>query len=69
MLSFAAGSALAGYLGTRALPTVNTAGLPRRPDRLPLGMDVNIVLFTIVLSLVTGILFGSIPAPSRRAPT
>jgi putative ABC transport system permease protein len=65
MLSLAGGAfgLLAGYLGMRALLTVNTAGLPRLDQAGSLlGMDSNIVLFTVVLSIVTGILFGLIPA-------
>ena len=65
MLSFAGGvlGLVAGYLGMRALLTVNTAGLPRLGQTGSLlGMDGNVVLFTVVLAIVTGILFGSIPA-------
>ncbi len=65
MLSFAGGALglVAGYLGMRALLTVNTAGLPRLGQTGSLlGMDSNIVLFTAALSIVTGVLFGSIPA-------
>jgi predicted permease len=65
MLSFAGGALglLAGYVGMRVLMTVNTAGLPRLgPEGSLLGMDWRIVLFTVALSIVTGILFGLIPA-------
>jgi predicted permease len=65
MLSFAGGALglLAGYLGMRALLTVNTAGLPRLgAGGSLLGMDWRVVAFTVVLSIVTGILFGLIPA-------
>jgi predicted permease len=65
MLSFAGGAfgLLAGYLGMRALLTVNTAGLPRLGlGGSLLGMDWRVVAFTVVLSIVTGILFGLIPA-------
>jgi predicted permease len=65
MLSLAGGALglLAGYLGMRALLTVNTAGLPRLGQAGSLlGMDWNIVLFTLALAVVTGILFGLIPA-------
>ena len=65
MLSFAGGALglLAGYLGMRWLMTVSTAGLPRLGQAGSLlGMDWRVVLFTVVLSIVTGILFGLIPA-------
>jgi putative ABC transport system permease protein len=54
---------VAGFVGMRALLTVNTASLPRLGQAGSLlGMDWNTVLFTVVLSIVTGILFGLIPA-------
>ena len=65
MLSFAGGALglVAGYLGMRALLTVNTAGLPRLGQTGSLlGMDANVVLFTVALAIVTGIVFGLIPA-------
>jgi putative ABC transport system permease protein len=65
MLSFAGGALglIAGYAGMRWLLTVNTAGLPRLgQEGSLLGMDWRIVAFTVVLSIVTGILFGLIPA-------
>ena len=58
-----------GFLGIRALLSVNTAGLPRLGDEGSLmGMDWHIVSFTVALSLITGILFGLVPAlvTSRR---
>ena len=70
MLSFAGGALglVAGYVGMRALLTVNTAGLPRLGQAGSLlGMDWNIVLFTVVLSIVTGILFGLDPGARRVA--
>ena len=52
-----------GFLGIRALLSVNTAGLPRLGDEGSLmGMDWRIVSFTVALSLITGILFGLVPA-------
>jgi putative ABC transport system permease protein len=65
MLSFAGGALglIAGYAGMRWLLTVNTAGLPRLgQEGSLLGMDWRIVTFTVALSIVTGILFGLIPA-------
>jgi len=65
MLSLAGGALglVAGYVGMRALLTVNTADLPRLGDAGSLlGMDWRVVLFTVALSIATGIVFGLIPA-------
>jgi putative ABC transport system permease protein len=52
-----------GYIGMRLLLTVNTAGLPRLGDSGSLlGMDWRVVLFGLALSILTGLLFGLIPA-------
>jgi putative ABC transport system permease protein len=52
-----------GFLGIRALLSVNTAGLPRvGADGGNVAIDWRVALFTIGISLVTGILFGLIPA-------
>ena len=54
---------LVGFLGMRTLLSVNTAGLPRLGDGGSLmGMDWRIIGFTVSLSLITGILFGLVPA-------
>jgi putative ABC transport system permease protein len=54
---------VAGFIGMRALLTVNTAGLPRLgAGGSLLGMDWRVVLFTFALSVVTGLVFGLIPA-------
>jgi putative ABC transport system permease protein len=65
MLSLAGGflGLIAGFAGMRALLAVNTAGLPRLGEAGSLlGMDWRVAVFTLGLSIVTGILFGLVPA-------
>jgi predicted permease len=58
-----------GILGIRALLTINTAGLPRIGEEGALvGVDWRVLAFTAAISVVTGILFGLMPAlQSSRA--
>jgi predicted permease len=58
-----------GVMGIRALLAVNTAGLPRiGQDGGGVALDWRVVTFTFVLSIVTGVVFGLIPAlASSRA--
>jgi predicted permease len=52
-----------GWVGIRALLSINTAGLPRvGADGANVGLDWRVVAFTIGVSLATGIIFGLIPA-------
>jgi predicted permease len=65
MLSLAGGAlGLAlGIVGIRALLSINTAGLPLVGiDGSAVGIDWRVVLFTLLVSIGTGVVFGLIPA-------
>jgi predicted permease len=52
-----------GIAGIRALLAINTANLPRIGENGALvAVDWRVVLFTVAVSLVTGVVFGLIPA-------
>jgi putative ABC transport system permease protein len=65
VLSMAGGllGSILGIVGIRLLLTVNTANLPRIGQEGALvGVDWRVLLFTVLVSAGTGILFGLIPA-------
>jgi predicted permease len=65
LLSLAGGALglLIGYAGVRALLALNSGDIPRIGQRGSLLMlDWRVLVFTLVISFLTGILFGLIPA-------
>ena len=65
LLSVAGGALgiMLGFIGIRALLSVNTAQLPRVGENGSIvGIDWRVILFTLIVSVGTGILFGLIPA-------
>jgi putative ABC transport system permease protein len=65
LLSVAGGTAglAIGVLGVRALLAINPGNIPRiGPDGSAVTLDWRILAFTLILSLITGILFGLVPA-------
>ncbi len=58
-----------GFAGVRLLLAVSPGGLPRiGEDGSAVTLDLNVLLFTLGVSLVTGILFGLVPAISASLP-
>ena len=65
LLSFTGGvlGLVLGFVGVRALLAVSPAGLPRiGEDGSAIGLDWRVLGFTLIVSLLTGILFGLFPA-------
>jgi putative ABC transport system permease protein len=61
ILAFMGGAAgaLLGYAGTRALVSIEPAGIPRLDE---IGIDGSALAFTALVSVVAGLLFGVLPA-------
>jgi predicted permease len=54
---------LLGYIGVRALLAVSPAGLPRIGENgSSVSLDWRVLAFTLTVALLTGILFGLVPA-------
>ena len=65
LLSLAGGALglVIGYFGVRALLAINPGNIPRIGEKgAGLAMDWRVLVFTLFISIFTGILFGLIPA-------
>jgi len=52
-----------GWVGTRALVTYGASwGANQLPQGMPIGIDMRVLLFTLAISLLAGIFFGTFPA-------
>ena len=71
MLSLSAGllGLILGIVGVRLLLAVSPDGIPRIGENgSAVTLDLNVLLFTLGVSAVTGILFGLVPAVSASRP-
>ncbi len=58
-----------GFVGVRLLLAINPGGIPRLgEDGSAVTLDLNILVFTLGVSVFTGILFGLVPAISASRP-
>lgn len=58
-----------GFVGVRLLLTINPGDIPRLGENgSAVTMDLNILLFTLGISVLTGILFGLVPAIGASRP-
>ena len=64
LIGGAAGIALA-FAGMRILVATHPAGIPRVDD---VGLDVIVLLFTLLLTVITGVVFGLSPALELSSP-
>ena len=71
MLAFIGGvlGLILGYVGVRALLAVSPGDLPRIGENgAAIGLDWRVLAFTLGVSLLTGILFGLVPAIGASRP-
>ncbi len=58
-----------GFVGVRLLLTINPGDIPRLGENgSAVTLDLNILLFTLGISVLTGILFGLVPAIGASRP-
>jgi putative ABC transport system permease protein len=67
LVSLAGGAVglLLAWLGVRALVAMDIGNLPRSDE---IGIDLNVMLFTLLVSLLAGVLFGLAPAIHTATP-
>jgi putative ABC transport system permease protein len=53
-----------GFVGVRLLLSISPGGIPRVGDGSAVSLDLNVLFFTLGVSVITGILFGLVPAIS-----
>jgi putative ABC transport system permease protein len=71
LLSFTGGvlGLILGFVGVRALLALNPGNIPRIGEHgAAVGIDPHVLLFTLGISLLTGILFGLFPAIGAARP-
>ena len=57
-----------GFVGVRLLLSISLGGIPRVGDGSAVSLDLNVLFFTLGVSVITGILFGLVPAISASRP-